>query len=117
MKSNNNCIIATAVVAAVLTVGATAQSSLIDGNSLFRSCQENDSRAHWGACLGYVRGITDILLAGHQMNGVTACVPRDVETGQVTDVVKQFLARHPDQRHLPAEGLVGAALQEAFPCR
>ena len=115
MKSNR--IIATVIAAAVMSVGATAQGSLIDGNSLLRSCQENDSPAHWGACLGYVRGITDILLAGNQMNGVTLCVPREVETGQVTDVVKQFLARHPEQRSLPAEGLVGAALQEAFPCR
>ena len=115
MKSNR--IIAAALVAAAISVGATAQGSLIDGDSLLRSCQEDDSLAHWGACLGYVRGVTDILLSGVQMNGVTACVPRNVETGQVTDVVKQFLASHPGQRHLPAEGLVGAALQEAFPCR
>ena len=44
------------------------------------------------------------------------CVPVDVESGQLLDVMTLYLQAHPENRHLPARGLYHLALQGAFPC-
>jgi hypothetical protein len=42
-------------------------------------------------------------------------VPSNVEAGQIFDVVKNYLEKHPEKRHQSASSLVMMALKEAFP--
>ena len=42
--------------------------------------------------------------------------PPDVTGSQLTDIVQQYLANNPGVRHNPADELVTAALQDAWPC-
>jgi hypothetical protein len=112
-----NLIIAAALVIAVMSVstGARTAPGSADGNALYEHCQSSIVSLQ-GVCVGYVMAMADIL-AEHEINGFKACVPRSVTIAQATDVVKQFLARYPEQRHFMARGLVAAALSQAFPCR
>jgi len=60
---------------------------------------------------GYVDGIGDLLGA----MGVV-CYPEGVYLGQVREVVKKFLADHPERLHEPMPRLTLKALTDAFPC-
>jgi hypothetical protein len=41
-------------------------------------------------------------------------IPKDVEAGQIRDVVKLYLEKHPELRHEIAPMLIRDALLEAF---
>ena len=46
-----------------------------------------------------------------------ACVPSEVTIGQAIDVIKKYLAEHPDKRHFDANQLTHFALIQAWPCK
>jgi hypothetical protein len=48
-------------------------------------------------------GIADVL-STNAINGYRACLPKNVAAGQAKDVVKRFLALHPELRHLGQPG-------------
>jgi hypothetical protein len=91
-----------------------------DGNTLYAECT---NQAFYVGCLGYIEGINDAMamieFAGHSegLVGYKRCLSARVSAGQLGDVVVQFLAAHPANRHLPAANLVAQALSEAFSCR
>jgi hypothetical protein len=108
------------MVAAVMSASAGARANyfesgktLYGGNLMFSD--------------GYVIGIVDALLTGNEVNGYRACLslPKQTAAGQMQDgvrrrlrdVVRRFLAVHPESRPLAASGLVAQALAEAFPCK
>jgi hypothetical protein len=68
-----------------------------------------------GFSYGYISAVSDSLyksrIAGFQM-----CLPKEVELGQLIDVVKIFLDTHPNLLHFTASSLVAKALQDAYPC-
>jgi hypothetical protein len=77
--------------------------------------------------MGYVTAVADAM-GRSQMPGLPppkadspfeTCfvVPRGVIVGQLVDVVRVYLEKNPNRRHFPAAGLVGQALQEAYPCK
>ena len=115
-----NRIIAAVVIAAVKSISAAVQAAggFEGGNSLYASCASPTGTVKWSACLGYVEGIADAM-GGNAINGYTACLPLQsgVTAGQIRDVVKQYLALHPEERHKGAVGMVAHALEDAFPCR
>ena len=90
---------------------------LLTGNDLQARCEETTTSdpVLWGVCLGYVMGVAE--LAGQGSVKPRACFSAQVTSGQMVDVVRQWLDRNPARRHLPAAGLVATALQQAFPCR
>ena len=110
----NRKIAAMAVAAAAMSIGGvTAEAgAFADGNFLYAKCL-----AGADLCLGYALGIADVLASGSAVNGLTACFTAQMTGEQVRDVVKQFLAAHPQSRHLGAAGLAAHALAQAFPCR
>jgi hypothetical protein len=105
---------ATAVALVCLPATARAQRGFMTGNELQSLCNTNDA---WGmvACTAYVMAIFEVMYS-NPIYGWRACFPSGVIAGQMTDVVKRFLARHPEQRHNTAGSLVAKALAEAFPC-
>jgi hypothetical protein len=102
---------ATAVVIVVMSVsvGARASEGFMDGYDLYGFCTSSGS-----LCGGYIEAIAN---AYNPINAYIACEPPRISTGQAVDVVKQYLATHPEQRYKPAWSLVMVALAEAFPCR
>ena len=91
------------------------------GNDLLGVCSDG-SGIMQNYCNGYAVGVADALMAVNAMqaNGYpvpSACIPKDVKTEQVRDVVVQFLNAHPEKPHQPAAGHALVALQAAFPCK
>jgi Rap1a immunity proteins len=103
-----------AVALSSLVAGTAAHAGFRDGNKLFEDCKYTDTNSNTfpaGTCAGYIVGAVDALLETGAF-----CVPDGVEAGQVIDVVKLYLAQHPEKRHLAASDLVVDALKEKFPC-
>ena len=112
--------VATAVALVCLPASARAQRSFMTGNELQSLC---NTKGAWGmvACTAYVMAIFEVMYS-NPIYGWSACFPSGVIAGQMiagqmTDVVKRFLAQHPEQRHNTAGSLVAQALAEAFPCQ
>jgi hypothetical protein len=94
-----------------VSVGAKASGVFMDGNDLYGFCASSGS---FQKCSGYIDAIAD---AYSPINAYTACEPQSIANGQAVDVVRRYLATHPEQRYKPAWSLVLVALAEAFPCR
>ena len=67
-------------------------------------------------CDGYVAAIADVMKHS-PVNREMDCGPPEVTLQQIVDIVRRFLAAHPEDRHFSAESLVADAIAEAFPCR
>jgi hypothetical protein len=67
-------------------------------------------------CDGYVAAIADAMKHS-PVNREMDCGPPEVTLQQIVDIVRRFLAAHPEDRHFSAESLVADAIAEAFPCR
>ena len=108
------------LAAAFLLLGAApAGAANLTGNDLLERCSASASAnpIQWGVCLGYVVAIADALGQGRPINGLRACLAPDVTSGQMMDVVRQWLERNPARRHINGAALVVTALQQAFPCK
>jgi Rap1a immunity proteins len=108
------------------------------GNTLLALCTSADA-GEKGVCLGYVEGVTDAVtnatnnayfrrtgttikpIEPHWLPGSfvppTACISAGVTGNQVRDIAVQYLQANPASRNDAAFPLVGAALEQAFPCR
>jgi len=88
------------------------------GNELHEKCNTSNSTRMGDACVGYIIGVSDAISVNkNQLFGFVTCRPADFTVGQLVDVVKLWLKRHPAQRHYSAANIVAAALAEAFPCK
>jgi hypothetical protein len=100
--------------------GGAQAGAFFDGNRLFNLCTRPVSYAQ---CAAYILGVADAAwLAsadpGRAMLGAYRwCSPSAVLSGQLVDVVAQYLQRNPQDRHLAASSLIADALQNAWPCR
>ncbi len=97
-------ILAVATVATAFTVPAHA--GFYDGNKLYETCSAKSGR-DIGLCVGYITGVADTLEDAK-------CFTAGVDSHQVYDAVKQYLERHPAERHNRASSLVKEAIQQAF---
>jgi hypothetical protein len=88
-----------AIIAATLLLsGGVAVANIRNGNELLESCtasQKLDAIA---------------VLNGHH----ETCPPRGVTTGQILEVVVNYLRHHPETRHGPPSPLVMMAIREAW---
>ena len=64
-----------------------------------------------GDGIGYIQGVHDALQPTRVI-----CVPDGVTGGQLGDVVKLYIGKHPENRYRSADELVAAALKGKFPC-
>ncbi|MGR9168851.1 Rap1a/Tai family immunity protein [Rhizobium sp. KDH_Rht_773_N] len=114
----------------LFAMASTAQASFQTGNKLRELCQGDRE-----AVLGYVTGVIDKsgydLLALEALNNVPAgdistfsrkyrmdgfiCYPVGMVLRQARDIVCKYLVDHPENRQKGAEGLVQAALYDAWP--
>jgi hypothetical protein len=106
-------LVAGASATAVYGDDETGDGIYMDGNTLFSALSGTgvDPARAWG----YIIGVSDALNKTPSVLG-RFCVPANSTMGQTTDVVKKWLADHPQFRHHTAPSLVQAALVEAYPC-
>jgi hypothetical protein len=77
-----------------------------DGNELLVHINEETSFSY-AVALGYIRGVSDSM----------ACIPSQVNNGQLVDIVKKYLEQNPESRHEYRGVLVIRALSKAYPCK
>jgi hypothetical protein len=85
-----------------------------DGNKLYRECSSRMGAVDYDSCLAYVQGVADAMEVSRFTNAQGPCVPKHVQLGQVVDVTRAFLRKHPESRHKPAAALAIAAIYDAF---
>ena len=93
-----------------------APSAYQTGDDLFRLCTSSKPAEAW-QCLGYVEAVSDVLAAGDGVSGWFACIPPQVKSGQMRDIVVIFLRTEPERRNRTATSLMGKALSSTFPCK
>lgn len=93
----------------LLLVCSTAQAQYQSGNELYSDLIGRTDAEQMFA-LGYVVGVVDAYIQKE------VCVPQNVTQGQLSEVVKQFLASRPQIRHQPADILVVIAVKQHWPC-
>jgi hypothetical protein len=105
----------TLVALAVTVLSAPGHAQFVDGNTLQRWCV-SDQVGDQEACLGYVIGVTDVLIArqADDSGPRVACLP-SMEANDVVETVRQHLQTHLDG-DATASDVVALALANAFPC-
>ncbi|WP_373568614.1 Rap1a/Tai family immunity protein [Paracoccus actinidiae] len=121
-----------ASIAVALLAVSSAYAQELSGNTLYEQCISPKGQ---GFCYGFVTGVRMGIQAGTAYSLTTLghadernvvdltyratgyCAPVSGGTFfQLMDVVVDYLARNPQERHEPAFSLVHSALREAFPC-
>lgn len=110
-----------------------AYSQQISGNELFTFCSKDDPYSR-GKCISYIDGALDgsmnmldyfydhiseadtVIRTLIKNSKAFFCFPKNVTKGQAMDVIKQYLEKHPEERHQNASDLLLIALKEAWPC-
>lgn len=91
--------------------------SAYSGNDLLRDCSDEKNVVSSSSCLGYINGVRDgVVLASVGLGAKPSFeISKNVELGQLKDVVVKYLNEHPEKRNLHAAVLVHSALAKAFP--
>jgi hypothetical protein len=97
-----------AAVLCLALVAGSAHAEFVDGNKLLSDM--NGVHGFQMSALGYVMGVADTL------QNVVVCIPSNVTSGQVADMVRNYLTNVPRERHLSGDILVGRVLKEVWPC-
>jgi hypothetical protein len=109
------------LVAGVLILGVCAGgarpaiASYMTGNYILQACASKGTY-DYSFCQGYVAGVADLMLSDPKYKN-TLCMPDSVTIGQIVDISIITLKQFPNVRHENADGIIGAALLHAFPCR
>lgn len=107
-----------------------ANAGFYTGNDLYRML--NGTGAERSVALGYVAAMSDSQDHSQLLTVISMtvnktwkdkfpyqffCVPANVTSGQLADIVKKYLAENPASRHADAAALVSAALIAVWPCQ
>ena len=82
-------------------------NSASDGNAFYELCTTKE-----GYCTAFLAGYVH----GARIHGGRFCIPEKVNSGQVLDVVIQYLQQNPAYRYKEVYALINTAIHEAWPC-
>jgi hypothetical protein len=116
MTRHATWVVAAATAAALTCLPGATRATNLTGNQLQDSCT-NENYLEQGFCLGFMTALIDAAMSPNGAYGWHACPPPNATVGQGEDIVKRFLAQHPEKRQLTASSLAARALAEAFPCK
>ena len=111
--------------AAALTIcvlaAVSARAAEMTGGQLLDLCEAKDATAH-NACRYYILGVAEGLqFSGRKSDARRICVPGTISEARFVEVFQAAAApeftTYPNDREMPAAGLVTAALTRAFPCK
>jgi hypothetical protein len=113
-------IMLTACMVASMNPIADARSGYLSGSDLMEACKPQVVDAVYrlkvAECRGYVIGVADTFDCSRAVLGVTWNSRTRVSQEDLVTTVVAWLNAHPGQLHYQADGLIAAALSEAFPC-
>jgi Rap1a immunity proteins len=81
-------------------------SGFFTGNDLYDKCTAQSL-----VCAAYVAGMADALA-----HDGTVCLPQNVTTRQLVDVIMAYLRAHPEARNYSAASIGDVGFTQAFPC-
>jgi hypothetical protein len=93
---------------------STAALAVTDRAHLEKWCTHSSLVAA-GRCIGYLLAAEDVL-ATQSIDGVKACLPREVTLQQQHQTIIDWLEAHPETGDAMAMTLVARAYAERFPC-
>lgn len=104
--------------AAVATPPATA--GYVSGWDLLEVCKAGPGSPTWqmkaAECFGYVVGVADTFDCQDHLHGFTWNSTTKAPQQSVVKMVVDWLDHHPSTLQHESDGLVAAALHEAYPC-
>ncbi len=113
--------VSSAVLALLLLPFAPAEAGYVTGSELSGLCRANiGGHGHVveaAECMGYIVGVADTFDCVEQLHGFNWNSTQHVSQPQLVTTVLRWLDDHPRSLPYEADGLVGAALAEAYPCR
>ncbi|WP_222554606.1 Rap1a/Tai family immunity protein [Qipengyuania gaetbuli] len=85
---------------------------------MLKACKSGtDDFVDYGVCLGRLDGFRSGLYIGGAYGAADViCYPNGVTLGQQADVLRAYLSRHPERRHVMWHFLALHAFAEAWPC-
>ncbi|MEM7173565.1 MAG: Rap1a/Tai family immunity protein [Pseudomonadota bacterium] len=111
----------------ILTYSVSAKADIESGQDIHDMCfgagtfADDLKEVAEGVCWGFITGIGNVMISGHEVAGQNACAegvggPGGVSRGDMISTVKDYFAANQDRLGRPAFVLVAEALGEAFPC-
>ena len=98
------------LIISLMFLTLTSHAQWITGNKLHEQFNSSETSQIRAAATGYVIGVVD------SWDGIVFCTPDNATIGQLSDTVKDYIAKNPSQRHKSGRELVNSALRSAFPC-
>src|SRR5437016_4427435 len=92
--------------------GTNAHANFMSGDDLYRDLTST-ALVDQATSRGYVIGAAD----ASEKSAWCHANPERISRGQVLDIVKNFLAAHPELGHHSADSLVAGALNAVWPCK
>jgi hypothetical protein len=86
------------------------------GDTLWADCGGSPIGRIPPACSAYVVGASDGVLLGRASSGRAFCLDGGAQADELAEVVRRYLATHPEAHAEPAARIVAVALREAYPC-
>lgn len=119
MHEKRRSCLATVLAAAMLSA-SPASAGFVTGAQLMEICkaaeQGSGNPLLAAECLGFITGVADTFDCVETLHGFTWNAKSDVTQTQLVKTVTAWLEQHHAALAYEADGLVGAALSEAFPC-
>ena len=98
------------LIVSAMLVACSAHAEFRDGNKLLADINST-SIVDNAIVLGYVMGIADVTL------GIAHCGPPNVTSGQIRDMVQNYLNNKPVERTKTGDEIVMYVLKTAWPCQ
>lgn len=110
----------TMLFASALLASSPASAGFVSGTQLVDICKADLQGAGnplmSAECLGFVTGVADTFDCVEKLHGFTWNSKTDANQTQLVKTVVTWLEGHPNVLAYEADGLVAAALSEAYPC-
>ena len=110
-----------AIVALSLNYPSGAMAGYVNGWDLLEICKASPSsplyRLKVAQCTGYVVGVSDTFDCTSKLHGFNWSSTTPDTQSDLVKVTVDWLNNHPNLLNHKSDGLVAAALSEAFPCR
>ncbi|HYB10827.1 MAG TPA: Rap1a/Tai family immunity protein [Alphaproteobacteria bacterium] len=104
----------------ILVAGGHAHGAeFLTGKALLSLCEDKTPHGYNpGICIGYISGASDQLdgLKGSALPDLNYCLPSTASTGELREVVVNFLKQHPERLDQQASFLIFDALTRAYAC-
>ena len=97
------------LILSAMLLASTAHAEFRDGNKLLADINSS-SVVDNAIVLGYVMGIADVTM------GIAHCGPPNVTSGQIRDMVNNYLNNKPTERTKTGDEIVIYVLRTAWPC-